>query len=106
MDSLALGSEYHHAVGPQGLATVLALLLEKTQKDPQFAKQEHYILYQMGNQKSLIKVDMSEHPFQFWYYDLLGRPITGTVKDTIGRFLWEKAGEKEKFLKQLKEKGD
>lgn len=86
--------EYLVANGPDGLANVLETLFYRCQTDEQFAAEEHYILYQLGNQKSLIKTDMSVQPFQFWYYDLLGRPATKIVKETIGRFLWEKGGEK------------
>lgn len=93
--------QYIPAQGPDGLEKVLDNLFEKTQKDREFAGTEHYILYQLGNQKSLIKVDMSQPPFQFWYYDLLGRPATRTVKETVARFLWEKCGERERFYKEF-----
>lgn len=93
--------EYVLANGPDGLAKVLDSFLARCEKDPDFAIQEHYILYQLGSQKSLIKTDMSEKPFHFWYYDLLGRPATNAVKETIGRFLWEKGGEKENFQHEV-----
>lgn len=89
--------EYVLANGPEGLAKVLEGFLERCQQDPEFKAKEHYILYQLGNQRSLIKTDMSEQPFHFWYYDLLGRPATKAVKETIGRFLWEQGGEKERY---------
>lgn len=92
--------DYILAQGPEGLKSVLEDLLEKSQKDPVFAAKEHYIYYQIGEQKSLIKVDMSGHPVTFWYFDLLGRPATRVVKKTIADFLWEKCGEKERFLKE------
>jgi len=85
------------AEGPEGLEAVLMELLQKTQTDPQFAEQEHYILYKLGNQKSLIKADLSKKPFKFWHYDLLGRPATLAVKDTIAQFVWEMGGEKERY---------
>src|SRR5690242_8447056 len=92
------------AQGAEGLMQVLTELLEKSQGDPTFAKQEHYILYQLGNQKSLILVDTSKKPFHFWHYDFMGRPATVIVKDVIERFLWEKCGERERVLKELSEK--
>jgi hypothetical protein len=90
--------DYIPAQGPEGLKSVLEDLLEKSKKDPVFAEKEHYIYYQIGEQKSLIKVDMSSNPVTFWYFDLLGRPATRIVKKTIADFLWEKCGEKERFL--------
>ncbi|MBV9576590.1 MAG: hypothetical protein JO149_08200 [Gammaproteobacteria bacterium] len=94
--------DYTIAQGPEGLIKVLNDLLEK----PDAQKSAQYILYQLGNQKSLIKVDISMQPFQFWYYDLLGRPATKVVKDVLGNFVWEKGGEKERFLKELAARGE
>lgn len=90
--------EYTLAEGPEGLDQVLDAFLAKTKSDAKFAAEEHYILYQLNEQKSLIKVDMSQQPFLFWYYDLNGRPATEVVKTIIARFLWEKGGEKERYL--------
>lgn len=84
--------EYIMANGPDGLRHVLDTLLETSQKDPLFAKQEHVVMYQLGNQKSIIKVDTSRTPFVFWHYDLMGRPATVAIKDTIKQFLQEKWG--------------
>lgn len=86
------------ADGPEGLERVLDELLEKSKTDTQFASDEHFILYQLANQKSLIKVDTSQLPFKFWHNDLMGRPATVAVKHTIAKFLWEKCGEKERCL--------
>jgi len=87
--------DYILAEGPEGLTKALTQLLDQSGKDASFAADPHYVLYQLGNQKSLIKIDMSEKPFYFWYYDLLGRPATNGVKDTIARFMKEKFGGKE-----------
>lgn len=80
------------AEGPQGLTAVLSSLYKQSQLDPS-APTSHYILYRLGGQKSLIKVDMGQTPCQFWYYDLLGRPATQLVKETINQFLLDKYGE-------------
>lgn len=93
-----LSSNYIKAQGPEGLRCVLDNLLINNESSSQ------YILYQQGNQQSLIKVDLSHQPFQFWYYDLLGRPATRVVKETLARFAWERGGEKEWYLQAL-EKG-
>ncbi|RDI48660.1 hypothetical protein [Aquicella lusitana] len=98
-----LSAEYILAEGPDGLAKVLDSLLEESRKDRAFAEEEHFILYKLGNQKAVIKVDTSEVPFHFWYFDLLGRPMTGVVKQTIADFLWDKCGEKERYAKDLGE---
>lgn len=92
------------AEGPEGLEKVLNELLEKSKQDPAFASQEHNILYKLGSQKSLIKVNTSQMPFKFWHYDLMGRPATTVVKETIARFVWEKCGEKERYLKEHSDK--
>jgi hypothetical protein len=90
MDSLQ--PEFTIADGPQGLLEVLETFRCRAEQDAAFRAQEHYIMYKLKAQQSLIKVDMSEQPFQFWYCDLLGRPATNTVKDTIAEFLWERCG--------------
>lgn len=97
MDNKELLSQIYTAEGPDGLIKQLINLLDRAQSDPGFAVKEHYIMYQLNTQKSLIKVDMSQTPFQFWYYDLQGRPATEIVKDTIALFLSEKYGQKEKI---------
>lgn len=96
---LEMLKNYIPAQGPEGLKLVLENLLEKSRQDKDFATKEHFIYYQIGDQKSLIKVDMSEDPVMFWYFDMLGRPATRIVKKTIAEFLWEKCGERERFLK-------
>ena len=101
MENRELSLQYVTAQGPDGLTEVLSDFLDKAKTDPDFAATGHYILYQLGNQKSLIKVDMSQEPYQFWYNDLLGRPATKLVKDTIARFLWDKCGERERFFQQF-----
>lgn len=101
---MEIPSNYIVAEGPDGLYQVLNELLDKAKSDAVFASQEHYIMYQIGNQKSLIKVDTNIIPFRFWYNDLMGRPATTIVKETIGRFLWEKCGEKEKYMQEHAEK--
>lgn len=101
MDSTTLPIQYTVALGPEGLMSTLKTLLERVKQDPEFAAQSLYILYQLGQQRSVIKVDMSKKPFLFWYYDLLGRPMTRIVKQTIARFLWEECGEREVLLKEM-----
>jgi hypothetical protein len=96
----SMSSDISHIIaeGPEGLKAVLMSLLKQAQNDLQFASREHYILYQLGGQKSVIKVDMSEQPYLFWHYDLLGRPATGAIKDTIAQFLWNECGIKEHYM--------
>lgn len=100
MNSAEMITEYVIANGPQGLIDVLEGHYERCQKDKEFAKNAHFILYQLGAQKSLIKVDMSERPYQFWYYDLLGRPITTAVKEALALFLTDTVGEKDLILQE------
>lgn len=88
-----LKTDYEIADGPEGLRTLLDNLWERAQQKPG----QYMILYQMGAQKSLIKVDATRQPFEFFYHDLMGRPPTNTVKNVIGTFLWERCGEKERY---------
>jgi hypothetical protein len=81
--------KYIPAHGPEGLKQVLNDLLEKVKSDHTFAMRQHFIMYQLGGQKSLIKVDMSNPPFQFWYNDVFGRPMTKAVEEVIADFIWE-----------------
>jgi hypothetical protein len=99
-EGAASAFQYLIAEGPIELSAVLNNLLEKAQQDSSFAMADHYVLYQLGSQQSLIKVDLSQRPFQFWYYDLLGRPATAAVKKTIAQFLWDKCGEAELYLQE------
>ena len=91
---------YIVAQGPEGLEHVLDELLKESKTDASLKSKAHFILYELGNQKSMIKVDLSEWPVVFWHYDLLGRPATSTVKDVISRFAWDKCGEKEWYFKE------
>lgn len=94
-------AQYIIAEGPDGLRHALDELLLKLERDPSVAAKIQTILYQLGNQTSLIKVDLNQTPFHFWYIDLLGRPATKIVKETIAQFLWEQCGEKERYLHEL-----
>jgi hypothetical protein len=96
--------EHIVAEGPDGLMQVLVNLLEQSKNDSAFAKEDHFILYQLGAQKSLILVDTTQIPFKLWHYDLMGRPATIAVKDTIKRFLWEKCGERDRVLQELSDR--
>lgn len=82
------------AEGPDSLYQVLQELLAKSKADKSFASAEHYVMYQLGSQRSLIRVETASLPFKFWHYDLMGRPVTVAVKDTIARFLLEECGVK------------
>lgn len=97
-DNLAF--QYDVVDGPVGLMEVLDTYLTKSQNDASFAKVGHYVLYTLGEQRSLIRVDTSEMPFHFGYCDLFGRAATAGVKETIARFLWEKCGEKERYMRE------
>lgn len=93
--------DYITAEGPESLTDILNNLLAESQANSLVANKEHYVLYQLGQQKSLIKIDASKIPFRFWYYDLLGRPITSVVKETITNFLWDKCGGKESYQQEM-----
>jgi len=94
---MEMRDEYILADGPLGLEKVLDELLEKSKSDTSFASQAHYVLYELGNQRSLIKIDTDQFPFKFWHFDLMGRPATKVIRETIVRFLWEKCGIKEEY---------
>ncbi|MEO8401947.1 MAG: hypothetical protein ABI597_09180 [Gammaproteobacteria bacterium] len=92
---MSIPAEYIIAEGPEGLKKILAEFLEKSRNDPIFAKQKHHVLYQLGSQKSMIRIDTDRTPFKFWYYDLMGRAATVAVKDVLADFLWDNWGEKQ-----------
>lgn len=75
---------YYRAIGSQELEQVLATLLENAQRDLHFAKKIHTILYEFGQQRSLIKVDF--HQRKAWYNDLLGRPAPLIIKDAFSKY--------------------
>jgi hypothetical protein len=100
MGAKELTFQYDVAEGPEKLRELLDTYLTKTQNDLNFASIGHYILYTLGEQRSLIRVDTSEIPFRFRYCDLLGRSATRAVRDTIAKFLWERCGEREKYKKE------
>jgi len=85
--------------GPEGLMQALEDLLAKVKSEPEASK-EYVLLYQLGKQRSIIKVDFNQEPCHFWYQDTLGRPITKAVENTIAEFLWTKCGERERYLKE------
>lgn len=100
MQTDALAIQYISVDGPEGLQRTLNELFEATHsKTPN--QSEYYIMYHLGNQKSLIKLDLGQEPFLFWYYDLLGRPATKVVKDILAEFAWEKGGEKKRYMREF-----
>lgn len=92
---MEMPKEYITVDGPDGLTRVLNELLEKSKKDPIFREAEHYVLYELGQQRSMIKIDTTNMPFRFWHYDLMGRPATSALRDTVAKFLWENCGQEE-----------
>lgn len=89
---------YVRAEGPEGLKKVLEDLFVQATQDPVFAKQEHYVLYQLGGLKSMMRVDTDQAPFKFWCHDLMGRPMTLPMREVLMNFLWEHWGESELSL--------
>ncbi len=100
-ENKGLPFQYEIAEGPDGLRSLLDAYYTKAQTDEAFAEIGHYILYTFGEQRSLIRVDTSTMPFEFRYCDLMGRPITKLVRETIAKFMWETCGEKERCMKEL-----
>ena len=98
MENSYMSKKYEEVQGIEGLKSTLQAWYLKAQVDTDFAQQEHYLLYQNGDQKALIKIDFALMPYQFWYYDLLGRPATQSVKQALGRFLWETCNLKANFI--------
>lgn len=102
MRNIALDN-YSLVQGPLALRESLDKLLEQAKLDSAFAAEPHIIKYQLGAQESLIKVDLSEQPYLFWYGDMQERTVTKAVQHVIADFLWEKGGLKEKITKALLE---
>ncbi len=95
--------DYIIAEGPEGLKKVLNDLWEEVEHNPNSAKQEHYILYQLSSQKSLIKIETDQMPFKFWCYDLMGRPITLPMREVLSQFLEEHWGKENLRLQDVTE---
>src|SRR3990167_6140908 len=84
---------YIQANGLAGLSQTLDRLLEE-HKHGEALTTPRYVLYQLGSQQALIRVDIDQMPFRFWYCDLLGRPATRAIKEIIAEFLLDKCGER------------
>jgi hypothetical protein len=87
------------ADGPDGLMQVLDQLRVKSEQVTQ--DKEFVILYQLGSQRSILKVDFNQKPYHFFYKDLLGRPMTKAVEQTIAQFLSNHCGEWESVKKEV-----
>lgn len=96
---MALGRLPNHTVvaGPEALKAALVRLWEACQNSPEIAKQDHYLLYQRGNQQSVLKIELNKKPFQFWYCDRDGRPMMPLMKRELANFTWENGVSKEKY---------
>lgn len=92
------GLDSRPPVDAAGLRAELEWLLIQSSQDAAFAAESHYVNFQLGGLQAFIKIDMSSKPFLFWYCDLNERPVSPAVRKTIADFLWEKGGEKEKYL--------
>jgi len=85
------GLEYTTVTGPVELRAELERLLA-------FRNEPHFVQFQLGALQAFIKIDMSDKPFLFWYCDLNERAVSPAVRHAIADFLWEKGGEKEKYV--------
>lgn len=95
------GLENYVTVDAAGLRAELDSILAKSTQNAAYAAESHYVKFQLGGPQGLqafIKIDMSSKPFLFWYCDLDERAVSPAVRKTIADFLWEKGGEKEKYL--------
>lgn len=88
-DTLSLPTEFMRVMGPEALYNQLKECALFAKQNSAYASSEHYILYQLGMQKSLIKLDFSHDPLQIWYCDLQNRPVTNKVKEAVLRFIQE-----------------
>ena len=59
---------------PTSLHDVVSEMVDRAKNDSAFAAEAHYILLQLGERKTLIKADLSQHPHEFILSNLEGRP--------------------------------
>lgn len=76
------------AEGPDNLSRALDAVYEKNH-----TTEDNYILYRMGSQLSLLRVDLSQKPCHIWYCDSDHRPATSSVLKVIEAFLENKFGQ-------------
>jgi hypothetical protein len=80
--------DYIEASGQQGLRDVLDALQHLVTNDAEYRSKQHLIKYRFGDRTSILKVDMSEKPYQFWYFNLdMRRALEGADKNVIADFL-------------------
>lgn len=97
-NDLEILPQYTPAIGQDGLADALNHLRQESDRDPEFARQDHYLLFRKDTNastyESVIKADLSERPFQFWHFNTHFLPAIEVIKDTIKKFL-ESCGQTE-----------
>jgi hypothetical protein len=77
------------AHGPDELIQSLEGLYERANRDARFAAQPHYVLFQIGQQSSLLRFDI--HKRKVYHFNIDGYAATAPVKVAVQQFL-EKAG--------------
>lgn len=77
------GTKYDIAQELQGLKSLLAQYMRSMTKEQQF------ILYKIGEQESLMRVDFSKQPYQVYYNDKLGRPAPFALKIAVTEIMSE-----------------
>jgi hypothetical protein len=78
---------YHIAKGQEALETKIKELWEKSQTDAAVKKEPQDILYNLGQQFALIKVDFSKDPIKFWHDDFaFDRAAIMPIKNAILNF--------------------
>ncbi len=83
--------------GPEALTAALNQLWQACQNSPVLASEDHYLLYQRGKQQSVLKVDVQQKPFQFWYCDRDGRPMPRSITQALATFAWENGVNKDNY---------
>lgn len=82
-------TDYTVAEGLDGLQHTLVDLIDHARRGSLGDNQTQYVLYRLGQQQSLLRIDLNTAPMQLWFYDLDGRPASSGLVSALGKVFWE-----------------
>ena len=85
-------SKYITVHGIPALAAQLDAIHREAQTNPVSRPEPVFILYESLQQKSMIKVDLSQKPYLIGYDDQMGRPMPSAIKEVFAQFLTNSCG--------------
>lgn len=95
--------DYIPVQGLDHLSETLEMLYFKIKANPTLSSEDKYVLFQLGNQKSLLRITFAEEMPHFAYFDLFERPMTKNIKTVLINFLQKNAVLPKDFLTKSEE---